>query len=128
MSHLAACADTCQSDDLQFVLRNRLKVLRLKTLKPLGSLHYRILPAETWTFSQTMAHWHELDLLIACALPPAHTQIGARVRSSFGGPVGSSRIDWNKLRTLAAYHRVQPLLYQRLAEHASAMAPANVMT
>ncbi len=69
-----------------------------------------------------MSHWPEIELLIACALPPSHPQIGDRVRSSAGGP-----IDWNKLCRLAAYHRVQPLLYKRLAEHATTLVPENVL-
>jgi hypothetical protein len=64
----------------------------------------------------------EIDLLIACALPPGHPQIATRVRSSL-----DSDIAWSKLRALAAYHRVRPLLNKRLAEHASAFVPESVM-
>ena len=69
-----------------------------------------------------MSHQPEIELLIACALPPSHPQIGDRVRSSAGSP-----IDWNKLSEFAAYHRVQPLLYARLAEHAPSALPENVL-
>ena len=69
-----------------------------------------------------MSHRPEIELLIACALPPSHPQIGERIRASAGGV-----IDWNKLRQLAAFHRVQPLLCQRLAQHAKTFVPEYVL-
>ena len=67
-----------------------------------------------------LPHRPEIELLIACSLPPSHPEIRARIRSSARGP-----IDWDKLCELAAYHRVQPLLYQRLTEHATMLPPEN---
>src|SRR5205085_6096261 len=65
----------------------------------------------------------EIDLLLAISLPRGHPQTCARVRFSLAAP-----LDWTKLRDFASYHRVQPLLYKRLADHASELVPAKVMT
>ena len=81
-------------------------------------MHWRILRTETWNLS----HRPDIELLIACALPPSHPEIGDRIRSSAGSP-----IDWNKLCELAAYHRVEPLLYQRLSRYAPSLAPENIL-
>ena len=51
-----------------------------------------------------------------------HPETGSRVRASLADP-----LDWNKLRQLAAYHRVQPLLYERLMEYAAGTVPADVL-
>ena len=64
----------------------------------------------------------EIELTVACALPPAHPHLRARVRSALSAP-----LDWKLLRKLAVYHRVRPLLYKRLAEHAADLAPEDVM-
>ena len=65
----------------------------------------------------------EFDVLIACASPPGHPDLISRVRSSLAVPV-----DWNRLQALATYHRVQPLLYRRLAEHAADLIPNSLLT
>ena len=70
-----------------------------------------------------MSHRPEIELLIACAFPPSHSQIGDRIRSAAGGP-----IDWKNLHELALYHRVQPVLYKRLAEHAATLVPEDLLT
>jgi len=60
--------------------------------------------------------------LLACALPGSHVNAGVRVRSALNGS-----LDWSKLGKLAGYHRVKPLLYKRLAEHADESVPESVM-
>ncbi len=68
-----------------------------------------------------MSQRPELDLLIACALPAGCRETGSRVRAALGVP-----LDWNRVRELGAYHRVRPLLYERLTKYAADAVPANV--
>jgi hypothetical protein len=58
----------------------------------------------------------EIELLIACAHPDI---TGRQLRSLLNTPV-----NWDDLRDLALYHRVEALLYTRLAEHAEDLVPA----
>lgn len=64
----------------------------------------------------------ELDALIACALPPSHPELISRLRSSLARPM-----DCGRLLALAGFHRVQPLLYTRLAEHARDLVPDSIL-
>jgi hypothetical protein len=54
----------------------------------------------------------EIELLIACAHPDGKTLTVPRLSSLLSAP-----IDWVRLRALAHYHRVQALVYTRLAAH-----------
>lgn len=61
-----------------------------------------------------MQNRSEIDFLIACARPSQNDQTSRCLRSLLAAP-----IDWKRLRALAYYHRVHPLLYKRLSEHAA---------
>ena len=70
--------------------------------------------AQTWTLAPHRSL--EIDVLIACARP---AQTGPRHCSLLSDP-----IDWAELRTLARYHRVESLVYTRLAADAAALVPS----
>jgi hypothetical protein len=61
----------------------------------------------------------EIELLIACARPDGTNQTGLQPRSLLTAPV-----DWAHLSDLAHYHRVQALVYTRLAAHAPDLVPS----
>jgi hypothetical protein len=64
----------------------------------------------------------EIDALIASAAPASRPELVPRLRSAF-----SRSIDHGRLLALAGFHRMQPLLYTRIAEHAPDLIPDSIL-
>jgi hypothetical protein len=75
-------------------------------------------PADTWTLPAKP----EIDGLIACALPLSHSELVPGLRAALARP-----LDGRRLLALAGFHRMQPLLYTRIAEHAPDLIPDSVL-